>query len=69
MTVREVGVAEIWDATSGRRVAEIRPDSSLQDMGTAPVDGAFHVFIESIVDDEVRLVNEHGQLFRQRPVR
>ena len=48
LTVREVGVAQIWDAVSGRRIAEIRPDSRLEGTtGTAPVAGAFHVFIES----------------------
>lgn len=48
LTVREVGVAEIWDALSGRRVAEIRPESPLQGRtGTAPLAHTFRVFIES----------------------
>jgi WD40 repeat protein len=48
LTVREVGLAEVWDALSGRPVGEIRPDSPLHGTtGTAPMAGAFHVFIES----------------------
>jgi WD40 repeat protein len=48
LTVREVGLAEVWDTASGARIGTIRPDSPLQGSDdTAPVAGSFKVFIEA----------------------
>ena len=48
LTVREVGVAQVWDVESGGLLAEIRPDSPLRGAkNAAPVGGRFEVFIES----------------------
>jgi hypothetical protein len=48
LTVREVGIAQVWDVESGERLAEIRAESPLSGTkGTAPGAGDFQVFIES----------------------
>lgn len=48
LTVREVGIARVWDAESGDLIAEIQAESPLSGTkDTAPVGGGFKVFIES----------------------
>jgi WD40 repeat protein len=48
LTVHYVGVAKIWDTTSGAQVGEIRPDSPLTGKeGLTSFTGGFLVFIES----------------------
>ena len=48
LTVREVGTAIVWDASTGEQIASIRPDSPLRGTeGTSPFAGEFVVFIES----------------------
>jgi WD40 repeat protein len=57
LTVREVGVAQIWDVASGSRIGEIRPTSPLEgrlDLG--PWAGPFRVFIEAVA------LNHNGDL-------
>lgn len=48
LTVRDVGVARVWEVESGEAVAEIRPESPLSGSRyAAPVAGPFRVFIEA----------------------
>lgn len=48
LTVHAVGIAEVWDTTSGEKLGELRPESPLQGTkGTAPVGEEFEVFIEA----------------------
>lgn len=71
LTVHDVGTAEIWDASSGEKIGEIRPDSPLRGTRkTAPTTAELEVFIEGrlrasrFVGGEILLVNHEGQLFR-----
>lgn len=47
VTVREVGVARVWDVESGRVLAEIFPESPLTGSKCLSPGGEFQVFIES----------------------
>jgi WD40 repeat protein len=48
LTVRDVGVAQVWDVEGGTLVAEIKPESPLSgSVGTAPGTGPFVVFVEA----------------------
>lgn len=51
LTVREVGVAEVWDARTGSPVGRIAPDSPLRGSDAAPSSNPFAVFIESAALD------------------
>jgi WD40 repeat protein len=52
LTVKEVGVARIWDVESGKQVGEIRPNSPLVGrLGVGPTTSPFRVFIESAALD------------------
>ena len=68
LTVREVGVAKIWDPVTGRCVGKIRPDSPMQGTtGTAPMAGASQVFIESAAlnhDGSAALRGRLGRMIR-----
>lgn len=48
LTVKEVGLAEIWDLTSKSLVRQFRPTSPLEGSDKAPVSDGFKVFIESV---------------------
>lgn len=47
LTVRDVGVAQLWDTISGQRIGEIRPDSPLAGSSHGPTTRPFEVFIEA----------------------
>jgi WD40 repeat protein len=47
LTVRDVGVAQVWDTISGQRIGEIRPDSPLAGSSRGPTARPFEVFIEA----------------------
>ena len=47
LTVRDVGVAQVWDTISGQRIGEIRPDSPLAGSSRGPTARPFEIFIEA----------------------
>lgn len=47
LTVRDVGIAQVWDTISGQRIGEIRPDSPLAGSSHGPTTRPFEVFIEA----------------------
>jgi WD40 repeat protein len=47
LTVRDVGIAQVWDTISGQRIDEIRPDSPLAGSDHGPTTRPFEVFIEA----------------------
>jgi len=47
LTVRDVGVAQVWDTISGQRIGEICPDSPLAGSNRGPTTRPFEVFIEA----------------------
>jgi WD40 repeat protein len=47
LTVRDVGVAQVWDTLSGQLVGELRPDSPLAGSDRGPTTRPFEVFIEA----------------------
>jgi WD40 repeat protein len=53
LTVKEVGIARIWDVESGEPMGEIRPNSPLGGrFGVGPSSSPFQVFIESAALDK-----------------
>ncbi len=51
LTVRAVGVAQVWDVATGRQVGEVRPESPLRGTRGAGPGTEFAVFIESAALD------------------
>jgi len=48
LTVKDVGLAEIWDLSSNALLRRIKPTSPLEDSDKAPTSRPFKVFIESV---------------------
>ena len=51
LTVREVGVARVWEVASGDLIGEIRPTSPLEGRKVGPTTDDFRVFIEAAALD------------------